>query len=187
MKIFAFISPQRFHCKINFLGGLILGGQFWKCTKCEGGGGGVEILRHKAGLLCKRCQTILWLKQIHVSKVDKKICFGGSLSTTKCYPYKVWPRNLSAISTTRNVACVYAHMPMHTAETWKKYIDFFYFLKAFLSLNWDQYFAFFGVFVLGFPLSFYWLSGVKSIRMWSHRPWLRLLTKPTTILSQSIM
>ena len=37
-----------------------------------------------------------------------------------------------------------------------------------------------GVFVLGFPLSFYWLSGVKWIRIGSHRPWLRLLTKPTT-------
>ena len=34
--------------------------------------------------------------------------------------------------------------------------------------------------------SFYWLSGVKWIRMWSHRPWLRLLTKPTLILSGSI-
>ena len=28
---------------------------------------GVEILRHRTGLLCKRCQTILRLKQIHVS------------------------------------------------------------------------------------------------------------------------
>ena len=27
-----------------------------------------------------------------------------------------------------------------------------------------------GVFVLGFPLSFCWLSGVKWIRIWSHRP-----------------
>ena len=42
--------------------------------------------------------------------------------------------NLSAISTTTNVACMYTHMPMHTAEIWKKYIDFFNFLKAFLSL-----------------------------------------------------
>ena len=37
---------------------------------------------------------------------------------------------------------MYAHMPMHTAEIWKKYIDFFkYFPKAFLSLNRDKYFA----------------------------------------------
>ena len=36
---------------------------------------------------------------------------------------------------------MYAHMPMHTTEIWKKYIDFFYFLKAFLLLNWDKYFA----------------------------------------------
>ena len=27
--------------------------------------------------------------------------------------------------------------------------------------------------MLGYPLSFYWSSGVKWIRMWSHRPWLR--------------
>ena len=93
---------------------------------------GVEILRHRAGLLCKSCQTILWLKQIHVSfKSRQKICFGGSLSTANCYPYIAWPRNLSAISTTMNVACMYAHMPMHTAEIWKKYRDSFYFLKHF--------------------------------------------------------
>ena len=29
------------------------------------------------------------------SKVDKKIRFGGSLSATKCYPYKALPRKLS--------------------------------------------------------------------------------------------
>ena len=43
-----------------------------------------------------------------------------------------------------------------------------------------------GILALGFPLSFYWLSGVKWIRMWSHRPWLRLLTKPIPILSWSV-
>ena len=68
-----------------------------------------------------------------------------------------------------------------------KCIDFFYLLETFLPLNSDKYFELFWCFVLGFPLSFYWLSGVKWIRMWSHRPWLRLLTKPTTILSWSIM
>ena len=49
---------------------------------------GVEILRHRTGLLCKRCQTILRLKQIHVSfkRRQKKIHFGGSFSSTKCYP-----------------------------------------------------------------------------------------------------
>ena len=36
---------------------------------------------------------------------------------------------------------MYSHMPMHTAEIWKKYIEFFYFLKAFLLLNWDKYFT----------------------------------------------
>ena len=62
-----------------------------------------------------------------------------------------------------------------------KCIDFFYLLKTFLPLNSDKYFELFWCFVLGFPLSFYWLSGVKWIRMWSQRPWLRLLTKPTTV------
>ena len=75
------------------------------------------------------------------SEVDKKICLSVSLSATKCYPYKTWPRNLSAISATRTVACMYAHMPIHTVEVWKKYLDFFYFLRAFLSLNWDKYLA----------------------------------------------
>ena len=81
-----------------------------------------------------------WSKSTFPSKVDKKICFGGSLSAT-CYPCKAWPRNLSAISTTSNVGCMNAHTCMHTAENWKKYIDFFYFLKTFLSLSRDKYFA----------------------------------------------
>ena len=50
---------------------------------------------------------------------------------------------------------MYAHTPTHTAEIWKKNIDFFNFLEAFLSLNWDKCFALFAVFVLGSPLSFY--------------------------------
>ena len=75
------------------------------------------------------------------SKVDKKIRFGGFLSATKCYLYKAWPRNLSVISPTRNVVCMYAHMPMQTVEIWKNIYIFFYFLKAFLPLNQDEYFA----------------------------------------------
>ena len=40
---------------------------------------GVKILRHRTGLLYKRCQTILWLKQIHVSfKHRQKIRFDSS-------------------------------------------------------------------------------------------------------------
>ena len=61
----------------------------------------------------------------------------------------------------------YAHAYSWNLE--KKYVDFFYFLKAFLSLKWDKY-STFGVFVLGFPLSFYWLSGVKWIRMQDVKP-----------------
>ena len=39
---------------------------------------GVEILRHRTGLLCKSCQTILWLKQIHVpSHFEDCYCPGG--------------------------------------------------------------------------------------------------------------
>ena len=54
---------------------------------------GVEILRHRTGLLCKSCQTILWLKQIHVSfkSRQKKKHFGGSLSATKCSHIKLSP------------------------------------------------------------------------------------------------
>ena len=71
----------------------------------------------------------------------KKIHFGGSLPATKCYPYKAWPRNLSAISPVRNVACMYAHTPMHTAEIWKN-VWIFLFPETILSFNQDKYFAF---------------------------------------------
>ena len=74
---------------------------------------------------------------------------------------------------------MYAHTPMHTAEIWKKDIDLFYFLKSFLSLNRDKCFALYWCFCVRFPLSFYWTET-------GYRPWLRLLTKPTPILSRSI-
>ena len=106
----------------NFLRGLILGVNFENAQNVRE----VELLRHRTDLLCKSCQTILWLKQIHVSFKweDKKICFGGSLSATKCYLWKAWPRNLSAISTTRNVTCTHIHLCIHL-KSGKKYIDFF--------------------------------------------------------------
>ena len=64
----------------SFLRGLIFGGQFWKCTECEGG--------HRTGFLCKSCQTMLWFKQLHVPfKRREKMHVGGSLSAAKCYPY----------------------------------------------------------------------------------------------------
>ena len=81
----SFITSQWGAAGYNFLRGLIFGGSILKMnTKCEG----LEILRHRNGLPCKRCQTILWLKQIHISfESRQKIRFVGSLSETKCYPY----------------------------------------------------------------------------------------------------
>ena len=48
-----------------------------------------------------------------LQKQTKKI---ASLPATQFYPYKAWPRILSAISTTRNVACMYAHTWMKNAK-----------------------------------------------------------------------
>ena len=94
--------------------------------------------------------------------------------------------NRSTISTTRNLACMYAHMrmPVRTAEIWKKLFPESIFIN---KLRWlINILHYTVVLVLVNPLSFYWLGGVKWNRMWSHRPWLRLLTKPTPILSGSI-
>ena len=104
---------------------------------------GVEILRRMTGLPCKSCQNYIMIEANprFLRKQAKKIRFVGSLSETKCYPYKAWPRNLSAISPTgMQLVCMYAHTPMHTAEIWGEK-RLFYFLKAFLSLNRDKYFA----------------------------------------------
>ena len=163
----------------NFLRGL--GGQFRKCTNCEGGRNIKTQNRPSMEKVVKL--YYYWSKSTFPSKVGKKIRFGDSLSATKCYPCEAWPRNLAAISPTRNVVCMYAHTPMHTAEIWKIY-RFFISWKHFyhsIGINISHY-----VFVLEFPLSCYRLGGVEWIRMWSHRPGLRLLTKPTTILSLSI-
>ena len=75
--------------------------------------------------VCHVKQYYDWSKSTFPAKIVKQNCLGGSLSATKCYPYKAWPRNLSTISTLTNVVCMYAHTPMHTAEIWKKYIDVF--------------------------------------------------------------
>ena len=56
-------------------------------------------------------------KKTKTTTTKKTFC--GSLSATKCYPYQARPRNLSAISLARNVACMYASTLMHTAEIWK--------------------------------------------------------------------
>ena len=54
----------------NFLRALILGGPLIENAQIVRG---VEILRHRTGLLWKRCQTILRLKQIHVSCKSSKM------------------------------------------------------------------------------------------------------------------
>ena len=85
---------------------------------------------------------------------------------------------------------MYAHMPMHTAEMWKKRnIDFLYFLKAFLSLNWDKYFALYQCFCVRISLI---LLLIKCSEMDPNvKPQTLVETfdhaKPTTILSRSIM
>ena len=113
----------------------------------------VGKLRHRTGLPCQSCQTILWLKQIQVSfkSRQKKIRFDGCLSASKCYPYKAWRRNLSAISPTRNVAFMYARTYTY-AYSWNLDKNFFFFAKAFLSLNRDKYLALYRCF--GVKISF---------------------------------
>ena len=90
-------------------------------------GPSVQAFPHPSGVSLNRARSLF-------HPLLPSACYAGYLSTTECYPYKAWPRNLSAISTTRNVACMYAHLPMHTAEMRKKYLDF---LKV--SLNRDKY------------------------------------------------
>ena len=76
------------------------------------------------------------------SKEHKKIHFGGSLSATKCYPYKARARNLSTISPTRNVVCTYTCVYTYAySRNLEKTYRFFLFLKAFSLLNQDKYFA----------------------------------------------
>ena len=83
---------------------------------------------NRTGLLCKTGQTNPCFLQ---KQIRQKIHFDGSLSATECYPYK--PCLVCA--------CMYAHTPMHTAEIWKKCIDFILFPESILSLNRYKYFA----------------------------------------------
>ena len=99
-------------CK--FLRGLILGGRhFWKYTKCEGG----ENIKTQDWPSIKKVAKRYydWSKCTFPSKADKNNSLQRFLVSIKmwCYPFKAWPRrNLSAISTTRNVACMYTHISL---------------------------------------------------------------------------
>ena len=112
---------------------------------------GVEILRHRTGLLCKRCQTILRSKQIHVSikRRQKKNTLWRFFFIDKMLPVSLTQEPFSYLSYQE---CS-VHTPMHTAEILKKCIDLFNFLTwAFLSWNRDKYFAF--CWYLGVRISF---------------------------------
>ena len=75
----------------NFLRGFILLGSILKMHKMWGW---VEILRHRAGLLCKSCQTILWLKQIDVSfKSRQKKLLRRFFLNNKSYQKHLWGQN----------------------------------------------------------------------------------------------
>ena len=109
------------------------------------------------------------------------LCQKRNVTRIKLGPY----RNLSAISPTRNVVCMYAHTPMHTAEIWGKK-RFFYFLKAFLSLNRDKYFALYWCFCVR-------ISFILLLIKWSEmdpnvkpQTLVETLTKPIPMLSRSI-
>ena len=78
--------------------------QFWKCRECEGGGGSKY---QDTGLAFYVKLYYVRSKTTFPSKEGKRIHFGGSLSGTKCYPYKARSRNLSAISPTRNICSVH--------------------------------------------------------------------------------
>ena len=110
------------------------------------------------------------------------LCQKRNVTRIKLGPY----RNLSAISPTRNVVCMYAHTPMHTAEIWKQYRVFFYFLKASLSLNRDKYFALYWCFCVK-------ISFILLLIKWSEmdpnakpQTLVETFDRANSILSQSI-
>ena len=150
------------------------GGQLWKCTKCEGGGE-VKILRHRS-----KSSTF-------PSRVDKKIRSGGSLPATKFCPYikslAHEPINYFYYQEFSVHVRTYAYACAYSWNLEKIIPESIFINKLRWLINILHYTV---VLVLVNPLSFYWLGGVKWNRMWSHRPWLRLLTKPTPILSRSI-
>ena len=136
---------------------------------------GSEILTHRTCVLCKSCQIILWLKQIHVSLKRRQKVY---ILAVLCQQQNVThissaQKRISYFSYQECRMHVRTYAYAYSQNLEKKYIDFFYFLKAFLSLNRDKYFALYWCFCV--RISFIsWLSGVKWIRIGSHRPWLRL-------------
>ena len=95
------------------------------------------------------------------SKEDKKIRFGGSLSATKCYLYKALPQETISYFYYQKCSVhvrtyAYAYMSWYLEKIYRCFL--FYHLKG---INISHYID---VFVLGFPLSFYWLSAGKWIR-----------------------
>ena len=93
--------------------------------KTSAGGGGSKY--YQSGLaLYKSCQTIL------------RFFVNNKMLPT----HKALPRNLSANSTARNVACMYIGTYAY-AYSWnqEKIYRFYHKKWSILSLNWDKYFA----------------------------------------------
>ena len=144
-------------------------------TSHGGEGGGYKFLKmhrmwggsYRTVLLCKSCQTVLWLKQIHVSFKRR----------TKKYTLAVLCKqlNITRVSSAQDSISYFSYQecnmhvrtaPMHTAEIWKK-------ILTFLSLNRDKYFALYWCFCVRISFIFFlikWSEMDSNVKMWSHRP-----------------
>ena len=66
---------------------------------------------------------------------SSKECSLYSLVVRVSFLHRLWE---CGCLTCRSVASIYAHSPVRTAKIWKRNILYLYFLKAFLSLDWDD-------------------------------------------------
>ena len=93
---------------------------------------------------CSHAPHIIWDLQdttsLAVGFCRCRVCNLATCSSFKCtynHRDKAKERNEENFQyLARSVASINAHTPVRTAEIWKKILYFF--LKAFLSLNWDD-------------------------------------------------
>ena len=86
--------------------------------------------------------TIHWLKVPHLHVAwGNTVSFSQECSLSSIvFRVSLLPRLWECgCLTCRRVASIYAHSPMRTAKIWKRNILYFYFLKAFFSLDRDDW------------------------------------------------
>ena len=139
------------------------------------------------GILCKSCQTYIMIEAIpcflqEYTKIfaPAALCRKQNFTRIKLGPGTYQLFLLPGMQRACTRICICLCLRLKSGKKIRELSIFIIKLRRLINIS-----HYTGVLVLGIRSSFYWLSGVKWFWILSHRRWLGLLTKPTTILSRT--